>query len=151
MENGEGRVNIETTEGRDGDAMVEMMRVSMEDRRRREAEYDEERQRRQVEASRREEQSLRQIEVLQSLVEGVQLQGEVAMCKVECDKGVRVPKLTEEDDIVSYLTTFERLMRAYEVKQERWAFKLASHQSGRAQKAYSAMPTGTMTSSKKPS
>lgn len=50
-----------------------------------------------------------------------------------------MPKLTEEDDIVSYLTMFERLMTAFEVQRERWAFKLASHLSGRAQKAYAAL------------
>ena len=34
-------------------------------------------------------------------------------------------KLTEDYDIVAYFTTFERLMSAYEVKRERWVFKLA--------------------------
>lgn len=30
-------------------------------------------------------------------------------------------------------------MTAYEVRQERWAFKLASNLSGKAQRAYAAM------------
>lgn len=54
------------------------------------------------------------MEVLQSLVQGVQLQGEVANKRADGDKDVEVPKLI---DIVAYLTTFERLMIAYEVRQ----------------------------------
>ena len=69
------------------------------------------------------------------------MQGEIAKRRVENDKDVNVPKLTEQDDIVSYLTMFERLMNAFEVKKEKWAFKLASHLSGKAQKAYAVLPT----------
>lgn len=52
---------------------------------------------------------------------------------------MRIPKLTEKDDIVSYLTMFERLMLAYEVKREKWVFKLAAHLVGKAQEAYAAL------------
>ena len=48
-------------------------------------------------------------------------------------------KLSEQDDIESYLTTFERIMRAYEVKEERWVVKLAPQLTGKAQQAYAAM------------
>lgn len=48
-------------------------------------------------------------------------------------------KLTKEDDIEAYLTTFERLMVAYEVKKERWAFRLAPQLVGKAQQAYAGM------------
>ena len=82
---------------------------------------------------------MQQIKVLQALVEGVHLQGEAAKQKAENDRDVKVPKLTEQDDIVSYLTMFERLMTAFEVKRNKWAFKLASNLSGRAQKAYAAL------------
>ena len=54
---------------------------------------------------------------------------------------MRVEKLTEDDDIEAYLTTFERLTNAYEVKRERWAFKLAPQLAGKAQRAYAAMGT----------
>ena len=43
----------------------------------------------------------------------------MAKRRVENDKDVKVPKLTEQDDIVSYLTMFERLMNAFEVKKEK--------------------------------
>jgi len=34
---------------------------------------------------------------------------------------------------------FERLMTAFEIKHEKWAFKLASHLTGKAQQAYAAL------------
>ena len=120
--------------------LVEERRRWEEERRRRELEFEEERRRQQAESARREEQAWQQMQVLQSLVEGVHLQGEAAQKKAENDRAVMIPRLTEQDDIVSYLTMFERLMMAFEVKKERWAFKLASSLSGKAQKAYSALP-----------
>ena len=119
--------------------LVEERRRWEEERRRRELEFEEERRRQQAESARREEQAWQQMQVLQSLVEGVHLQGEAAQKKAENDRAV-IPRLTEQDDIVSYLTMFERLMMAFEVKKERWAFKLALSLSGKAQKAYSALP-----------
>ena len=46
------------------------------------------------------------------------------MLQVDCDKDVKVAKLTSEDDIETYLTTFERLVKAHNVKKERWTYKL---------------------------
>ena len=48
-------------------------------------------------------------------------------------------KLTEEDDIEAYLTTFERLLVVYEVKKEHWAFRFAPQLVGKAQQAYAGM------------
>ena len=41
--------------------------------------------------------------------------------------------------IEAFLTTFEKMMAAYEVPMERWAFVLAPQLTGKAQKAYAAM------------
>jgi len=120
--------------------LAEERRRWEEERRKREWEFEEQRRQQQIESARREEQALQQMQVLQALVEGVHLQGEAAKRKAEIDREVRIPKLTEQDDIVSYLTMFERLMTAFEVKEERWAYKLASCLSGKAQKAYAALP-----------
>ena len=98
---------------------------------------EEERRRREEEMQRREEYTQRQM----TLVQGVQLQGEAATKWADSDKDVKVPKLTENDDIVVYMTTFERLMVAYEVKAERWVFKLATNLVGKAQQAYAALTT----------
>lgn len=46
-----------------------------------------------------------------------------------------------EDDIVAYITMFERLMVAYEVKKERWTFKLAPNLVGKAQQASAGLST----------
>ena len=51
----------------------------------------------------------------------------------------KLVKSTVQDDIESYLITFERVMRAYEVKENRWAVKLAPQLTGKAQQAYAAM------------
>ena len=52
---------------------------------------------------------------------------------------VKLTKLTDSDDIGSYLTTFERMMAAYSILYSQWAFKPAPQLSGKAQKAYVAM------------
>ena len=43
------------------------------------------------------------MELLQTLVQGVQLQGEAATKRADSGKDVKVPKLTENDDIVAYI------------------------------------------------
>ena len=48
-------------------------------------------------------------------------------------------RLTDKDDIESYLTTFERMMTAYEVDAARWVYKLAPQLTGKAQEAYAAL------------
>ena len=45
---------------------------------------------------------------------------------------------------MAYLTTFKRLVVAYEVREERLAFKLAANLSGRAQQAYSSIRCGAV-------
>ena len=57
------------------------------------------------------------------------------------DGELRVAKLTDRDDIEAYLTTFERLMSAYNIPKDRWIFKLAPRLSGKAQQAYAALTT----------
>ncbi len=79
--------------------------------------------------------------LLQGLVQGLQKQGEVAAIKADRDKDVKLTKLTERDDIEAYLTTFERLMTTYEIKQDKWSFKLAPQLIGKAQQAYAALTT----------
>lgn len=100
-----------------------MMQMLMEDRRQREAEM-------QV-----------QVELLRSLVEETRgpRQAEVRALATASKENVKLPKLTEENDIESYLTTFERMMAGYEIGQERWAYKLALQLTGQAQQVFAAM------------
>ena len=48
-------------------------------------------------------------------------------------------RLTDKDDIESHLTTFERMMQAYEIDASRWTYKLAPQLTGKAQEAYAAL------------
>ena len=106
---------------------------------RREEEVRAEFRRREEESQRREETMREQLNMLRELVTGIQEQGEKATLKMERNRDVKVTKLTEEDDIEAYLTTFERLMNAYDIQEERWSFKLAPQLVGKAQQAYAAM------------
>ena len=53
---------------------------------------------------------------------------------------IKLTKLTDEDDIESYLTMFERIMAVNEVSRERWCFQLAPNLTEKAQQAYAALP-----------
>ena len=55
------------------------------------------------------------------------------------DIDVQLLRLTEKDDIETYLSTFERVMEAYEIEKSRWAFKLVPYFSGKAQQAYASL------------
>ena len=52
---------------------------------------------------------------------------------------LKLTKLHEKDDVEAYLTTFERLMAAYEVPKKKWSYKLAPQLTGKAQQAFAAM------------
>ena len=122
--------------------LTEERKLREEERKLREEEMKVEKERRDEESKRRDEEMKRQLEMLQTLVSGISTSrsGESGTVgRMETERNVKVAKLMEEDDIEAYLTTFERMMRAYEVKRERWAYKLAPQLSGRAQQAYAAM------------
>ena len=57
------------------------------------------------------------------------------------DNDLQDVKLTDRDDIEAYLTTFERLMAAYNIPQNKWIFKLAPQLTGKAQQDYAALTT----------
>jgi hypothetical protein len=58
---------------------------------------------------------------------------------VQKEVELRLTKLADADDIEAYLTTFERMMGAYEIDKTKWAFRLAPQLTGKAQQAYAAM------------
>ena len=119
--------------------MVEERKRREEEYKRREEELRQERIRRDEETARREEEVRQQTKLLRGLVEGVR---ERSMPRREAgERDVKIVKLTEQDDIEECLTTFERIMVAYEVPKERWTFncKLAPQLVGKAQQAYAAM------------
>ena len=138
-------------------SLTEMVRVTIEDRERREREIAEERERREREIAeerdRREEdrrryteESERRITEMHRQMERLQQMFAEQSVAAATNRGrgvtelIKLTRLTEDDDIESYLTTFERVMEAHEVSRERWSFQLAPYLTGRAQQAYAALP-----------
>ena len=78
------------------------------------------------------------MQLLRKMVEGSHRREEVP-ARMTGENKVKLSKFTEADDVEAYLTTFERMMTAYEVDRARWAFKLAPQLTGKAQQAYAAM------------
>ncbi|KAL5497079.1 hypothetical protein EMCRGX_G013478 [Ephydatia muelleri] len=64
--------------------------------------------------------------------------------KKPLERDAQLVRLTEKDDIEMYLTTFERVMEAYEIDKNRWTFKLAPYLSGRAQEVYGSLAAETV-------
>eukprot|EP00731_Ephydatia_muelleri_P003365 Em0001g3365a len=114
--------------------LVETQQRQVEAEQRREEERRQEQRREEGERIRREE-SERQLELISKLVERT----EVRTRRGPSEKDVQLVRLTEKDDIETYLTTFERVMEAYEIDKSRWAFKLAPYLSGKAQQAYASL------------
>ena len=79
-----------------------------------------------------------QVEMMREWMERSQAREERVSREGDRDK-LKLSKLTESEDIEAFLTTFERMMRVYGVKEDRWAFKLAPQLTGRAQQAYAAL------------
>jgi len=132
------------TGGGEDAGVSELVKLLLEDRRqreeasaRREAELAEERARRETEHARQVRQMEEQVHMMREWMERSQArEGERAM---RDDDRLKLTKLTESEDVEAFLTTFERMMRVYGVKEERWAFKLAPQLTGKAQQAYAAL------------
>ena len=81
-----------------------------------------------------------QMQLLQTLL-GAQVRGIEAISGNQVKGSVKLTKLTQSQDIEAYLTMFERLMVAHDVKKDKWAFRLAPNLIDKAQQAYAAMST----------
>ncbi len=78
----------------------------------------------------------------QGFAEGTsERQSEATLMRAEREKDVKIAKRMNDDDIEAYLTTFERLIKAYDVKKDHWTYRLTPHLTGEAQQAYVAMAT----------
>ena len=111
--------------------LVDSQQRQAEAEERRRAAEDEERRRRLVEEQRRQEESERQMALIARLLEKSTLDD--GRDRKPRERDAQLVRLTDKDDIETYLTTFERVMEAYEVDRNRWTFKLAPYLSGRAQ------------------
>ena len=128
-------------EERTGTAGVpDVVRILLEDRRKRDDELAEERARRDEEQTRLTKRMEEQLDMMRRLVEGTtRRDGDRSTGSSESRDKLVLSKFAEGDDIEAYLTTFERMMTVYGVDESRWAIKLAPQLTGRAQQAYAAM------------
>ena len=78
-----------------------------------------------------------QMELMRELVEKNQNGREGWENAFESEEHLRLTKLSEQDDIEAYLTTFERMMKAYKVAK--WVYLLVPQLTGKAQQACAAM------------
>ena len=117
--------------------LVDSQQRQAEAEERRRAAEDEERRRRLVEEQRRQEESERQMALIARLLEKSTLDD--GRDRKPRERDAQLVRLTDKDDIETYLTTFERVMEAYEVDRNRWTFKLAPYLSGRAQEVYGSL------------
>ena len=121
--------------------MEGLVKMLLEDRKIREQQWEAEQQRQREAADGERVQLWEQMEMLRQLVEGTTRRAYESrpQTRTSSDGEPKLMKLSDQDDIEAYLTTFERVMRAYEVPEERWAVKLAPQLTGKAQQAYAAM------------
>ena len=120
-------------------SIADLMKVLLEDRRSREAQYQEEKKSQQEAVELERAQMREQVDILRRIVESRWVDEErPPATRTTSESEAKLVKLSEQDDVESYLTTFEHIMRAYEVKEERWAVKLAPQLTGKAQQAYTA-------------
>ena len=129
---------LEDRRSRD-EAETERARAREEENRQRERERAEEQERRERESEQRMQMMQSQVEMMRNWMDLNQSREEIKAKRADNLRHLNLAKLTEKDDIEAYLTTFERLMTAFEVKEEHWAHKLAPQLTGRAQQAFAAM------------
>ena len=82
----------------------------------------------------KEEQNI-QLDLMKALMEGTP---QVPPCRQLLPEIV-FRKLSEEDDIEAYLTTFEQQVTSANLERQQWAFKLALYLTDKAQLAYAAL------------
>ena len=119
--------------------LTDLVRMLMEDRRRRDEEMADEQRRRELEASRQEEVLREQMDIIRRLVETSGARSDARAG--EGGGGVRtgsrrgqvvLTKFVEGDDVEAYLTTFQRLMTVHRVDRTLWMVHLAPQLAGRA-------------------
>ena len=123
--------------------IADLVKLMIEERKSRKVQWEAE-QKRQKEAADQERMQMReQMELLQKVVEGTRRTDAASpqAAKTSHKGEAKLMKLSEQDDIEAYQSTFEHIMEAYEVKEERWAVKLAQQLTGKVQQAYAAMST----------
>ena len=122
--------------------LQQVLQLLMEDRRQREEDITRERRQHEEETERRLQEMQQHVDSLLQVVSRSQeaTSGHTSgVGSSHGDKEAKISKLSDEDNIEAYLTTFERMMVAYRVPKDRWVFRVAPQLTGKAQQAYAAM------------
>ena len=106
-------------------SVEQMMPQLVEDRRKREEEFATERAARERDAEKRIQEMQKQMDTLMKLVSDSHKPKAPGTGPLGNVPQVKLVALTEQDDIESYLVTFERIMDAYKIPQEQWTYYLA--------------------------
>ena len=109
--------------------MAQILQVMLEDRKKRDAKA--------VEEQKRQEQNMEQ---LIALIGETRRTATTETIRGNVKNTVKLNKLTVEDGIEAYLTTFEWMMEGYGVNRARWSYRLASNLTGKVQQAFVALP-----------
>ena len=124
------------------------LKLLMEDRQKREGERErreretEERMKLiQEERQRRERETEERMKLMQGHIEGLMKMVEGSK-SVAAQPAVKLVPLKTDDDIESYLVTFERIMGAHKIEMGLWPHHLVPQLSGKAQLAFAALATG---------
>ena len=139
--------STEETTTSESTGVSDLVPLLLEDRCRRDEELAAERERRAEESRQHATQIQQQMEMIRSLVvssrtptvEATATGSRPAHDRDEYHDKLVLTKLTENEDIEEYLTTFERMMTVYGVHEDWWAIKLAPQLIGRALEAYAAL------------
>ena len=131
MASEEVRVGGPASEETSDNTITQLMEMLIQER----ADRQKEKAQRKERTAKREEDMQRQIQLLTQLVN----KKDRDPLTIDHRDQVKLTKLGDGDDIESYITTFERMMVAYEVPKERWVYKLAPNLTGRAQQAYTGL------------
>ena len=121
----------------DNEARRDQERKEEAEKREKERKEDQERRDREHEERVRAMQA--QIDMMQTWMDQSREREEQRIKRTEELRQLTLTKLTLSEDIEAYLSTFERMMEAFKVGRELWAFKLAPQLSGKAQQAFAAM------------
>ena len=127
-------------------SVTDILKLLLMERKERAEEVAEERRRRDAEAEQHRRDMQEQVRLMQRLVEEASRREREALSPSTLASALagspslpKLTKLSEQDDIEAYLTTFEKMMVAYTVPRERWTYMLAPQLTGKAQKAFAAL------------
>ena len=98
-----------------------------------------ERERREAEHQQQLRQMQEQMEKMRTWMERNMSREDERARRAQNQDQLKLTKLSESEDIESYIATFERMMQVHAVEEARWAFRLAPQLTGKAQQAYAAM------------